>query len=168
MFRPRRAIFACVLLGIPLGLGAATFRYGEGLSYFSKDPQACTNCHIMRDEYDSWVKSGHHHTAVCVDCHLPHEMIPKVIAKARNGWNHSEKFTLQNFHEPIMITPPNAEILQENCLRCHENFVHEIAVSQSSEEKPGETVSCVHCHKGVGHAPLRPTGRMSWIGDPHD
>jgi cytochrome c nitrite reductase small subunit len=165
MFRPRRALLSAVLVGIPVGLGLFTFRYAEGLSYFSNDPRACTNCHIMRDEYDSWAKSGHHHVAVCNDCHLPHAIVPKLVAKSRNGWNHSSAFTLQNFHEPIMISEKNAEILQENCLRCHADFVHDITAMQApSPRHPEETVSCVHCHKNVGHAPTRPTGGMSWIG----
>ena len=162
MVRPSRAILSAVLIGIPLGLGLFTFRYAEGLSYFSSDPNACANCHIMRDELDSWAKSGHHHVATCMDCHLPHAVIPKLIAKSVNGWNHSEAFTLQNFHEPIMIGRRNAEILQENCLRCHADFVHDITVMES--DKAGDTVSCVHCHKNVGHAPTRPTEHMSWIG----
>ena len=156
-------MIAAVCIGIPVGLGLFTFRYAEGLSYFSKDPQACANCHIMNDEYDSWQKAGHHHVATCADCHLPHELVPKLIAKTRNGWNHSKAFTLQNFHEPIMITPPNAKILQENCLHCHEDFVHDITVMQTAGGKESDAVSCVQCHKGVGHAPMRPTGEMSWI-----
>ena len=163
MFRPRRAILAAILLGIPIGVGVFTFRYAEGLSYFSNNPSTCTNCHIMQEQLDSWAKSGHHHVAVCNDCHLPHALIPKLIAKSRNGWNHSKAFTLQDFPEPIMIGPRNAEILQENCLRCHSDFVHDITVMQS--DKPQDTVSCVHCHKNVGHAPTRPTSAMSWIGE---
>ena len=152
------------LLGVPLGLGLFTFRYAEGLSYFSKDPRACVNCHIMQDEYDSWAKSGHHHVAGCVDCHLSHELVPKLIDKSRNGWNHSVAFTLQNFHEPILIGPKNAEILQSNCLHCHDAFVHDIVRMQSPADPAGESVSCVHCHKNVGHAPTRPTSPMSWLG----
>lgn len=164
-FLPRRyPVGVAVLLGIPLGLGLFTFRYAEGLSYFSKDPRACVNCHIMQDEYDSWAKSGHHHVAGCVDCHLSHEFIPKLIDKSRNGWNHSVAFTLQNFHEPIRIGPKNAEILQENCLRCHESFVHDIVLLQSPADPAGESVSCVHCHPNAGHAPTRPTRTMSWLG----
>src|SRR5438876_1057227 len=150
-----------VLLGIPLGVGLFTFRYAEGLSYFSTDPRACANCHIMQDQYDSWSKSGHHHVAGCIDCHLPHATVPKYLAKGLNGWNHSSAFTLQNFHEPIRIGPRNAEILQESCLRCHSDFVHDIVAIQSPSEDPKESVSCVHCHKGVGHAPTRPTQPMS-------
>lgn len=158
----RRALAIAILLGMPVGLAVFTFGYAEGLSYFSNDPRACTNCHIMQDQYDSWSKSGHHHVAACNDCHLPRALVPKLIAKTRNGWNHSSAFTLENFHEPIMIGPRNAEILQESCLRCHENFVHDIVLLQSPADVPGESVSCVHCHKNVGHAPTRPTVPMSW------
>jgi len=157
------ATILAMLVGVPIGLGAFTFRYAEGLSYFSTDPKACANCHIMNDEYDSWAKSGHHHVATCIECHLSHSFVPKMIDKSLNGWNHSKAFTLQNFHEPIMISPRNAGILQENCLRCHGDFVHDITVMESVSEKPSDTVSCVHCHQGVGHAPTRPTSSMSWI-----
>jgi cytochrome c nitrite reductase small subunit len=65
----------------------------------------------MNDEFVSWQKAGHHQAARFVDCHLPH-FIPKYLAKADNGWRHSRAFTLQNFHEPIQITPHNADNLQ--------------------------------------------------------
>ena len=156
-------MFVAVLIGIPAGLGLFTFRYAEGLSYFSTDPKACANCHIMNDQYDSWSKSGHHHVATCADCHLSHDFIPKMIDKTRNGWNHSKAFTLENFHEPIMITPPNAAILQNNCLRCHGDFVHDVTAQQTAGGS--SAVSCVQCHRSAGHGPLRPTSKMSWIVD---
>jgi hypothetical protein len=65
--------------------------------YFSKDPAACANCHIMNSEYDSWQKASHHTVAKCVDCHLPHDFVPKYLAKAENGMRHSYGFTFQNF-----------------------------------------------------------------------
>ena len=137
-------------------MGTYTFNYAEGFSYFSTDPAACANCHIMRTQYESWSRSGHHHVAGCVDCHLPHEFIPKYIAKAENGYNHSTAFTFQNFHEPIQITPRNARILQNNCVTCHSDFVH--ALVDGSREGPG-AVSCVHCHADVGHGPKAGLGR---------
>jgi cytochrome c nitrite reductase small subunit len=106
----------------------------------------------MQDEYDSWQKGTHHVAAACVDCHLPHEFIPKMIAKTDNGWRHSKAFTTQNFHEPIQITPRNSAILQDNCLRCHGDFVH--SITGGAEAGP-EAVSCVHCHRGVGHGARR-------------
>jgi cytochrome c nitrite reductase small subunit len=142
-----------VLCGVPLGLGAFTFYFGEGVSYFSHDPRACANCHIMNDEFASWQKGPHHAAAVCVDCHLPEPLIPKLIAKTDNGYRHSKGFTLQDFHEPIQITPRNTAILQDNCVRCHADFVHDI-VGGSKHVAP-ENVSCVHCHRGVGHGARR-------------
>lgn len=141
-----KALF--LLTGVLVGLGGFTFIYAEGLSYLSTDPEACMNCHIMRPQYDSWLKSSHHTTAACVDCHLPHDFIGKYIAKGENGWHHSVGFTLQSFHEPIMIKPKNARILEENCLRCHGDLTHELMIGTSARE--GD-LQCVHCHKTVGH-----------------
>ncbi len=140
-----------ILIGSFVGLGLFTFDYAEGLSYFSTDPAACANCHIMNPQYDSWAKGPHHAAAKCVDCHLPHDTVPKYIAKAENGYHHSRGFTLQDFHEPIMIKPKNAQILQDSCLRCHGDFVHELVPGSSTTDP--NAVQCVHCHRGVGHGP---------------
>ena len=85
-----------------IGMGAFTFHYGEGLSYFSTNPDACANCHIMRPQLDSYRKSSHHAVATCVDCHLPRSFLSKYLAKAENGWNHSTAFTFQNFGNYIL------------------------------------------------------------------
>jgi cytochrome c nitrite reductase small subunit len=137
-----------VLLGVAVGTGAFTFRYAEGWSYFSTDPRACKNCHIMNEQYASWTKAPHHAAAKCIDCHLPHDFVGKYVAKAENGYHHSRGFTLQDFHEPILIKERNAQILQENCLHCHEDFVHDIVRGSTTAE---DAVRCVHCHRSVGH-----------------
>jgi cytochrome c nitrite reductase small subunit len=144
----KRGLLLALLLGALLGIGAYTFDYGEGLSYFSTDPKACKNCHIMNDEYASWLQGPHHGAAKCIDCHLPHAFVPKYLAKADNGYRHSKGFTLLDFHEPIQIKPRNAEILQANCLRCHGDFVHGIVRGSTTAD---DAVKCVHCHRGVGH-----------------
>lgn len=143
-----KAALLAILLGICLGVGVFTFGYAEGLSYFSTDPRACANCHIMNDEYGSWQKGPHHGAARCVDCHLPSSGLAKWMAKGQNGYNHSKGFTLQDFHEPILITTKNAAILQRNCVRCHGEFVHEIMAVSTADR---DAVRCVHCHGGVGH-----------------
>src|SRR3954468_15054941 len=91
----RMFVLVAILVGIGVGVGMVTFSYAEGLSYFSSDPRACMNCHIMNDEYSSWGKSSHHAAAKCVDCHLPPKGLSKFIAKAENGYHHSKGFTLQ-------------------------------------------------------------------------
>lgn len=140
--------------GLFAGVGLFTFRYAEGLSYFSRDPRACVNCHIMRSSFDSWQKASHHTAAACVDCHLPQAFVPKYMAKADNGYRHSKGFTFQDFHEPIRIGERNAAILQDNCRRCHDGLVHGTALSRGREP-----LRCVHCHAGVGHGEKTGLGR---------
>lgn len=149
-------IALAALVGAALGVGGYTFGYAEGWSYFSNDPQACINCHIMVPQYRSWVKSSHHAVAVCNDCHLPHAFVPKWAAKARNGFNHAWAFTFQNFHEPIRITPINAEILQENCIACHGDFIHPLLLDAMAD---ATSVTCMRCHADVGHGPRAGLGR---------
>jgi cytochrome c nitrite reductase small subunit len=145
-------------VGVFLGLGATTFLYAEGASYLSTDPAACANCHIMQPQYDSWQKASHHTAATCVGCHLPDGFVGKYVAKAENGWNHSRAFTLQDFHQPIVITAKNADILQENCLRCHGPLVH--AQRAATDEAAPR---CVRCHASVGHGEATGLGRP-WEG----
>lgn len=150
------AVVLAVLLGLLLGVGGYTLLYAEGLSYMSDDPKVCVNCHIMQPQYDSWQKASHHAVAVCVDCHLPHGFFGKYFAKGENGYHHSVAFTLQNFHEPIMIKEKSSRILEGNCLHCHGSLVHEQIVRASNES---DEVRCVHCHRSVGHGATTGLGR---------
>ena len=79
-------VVAAAAVGVVLGLCAFTFRYAEGFSYFSTDPKACANCHIMHDQYDVLAKGPHHarrHAASTATCRTT--FVPKYIAKASNG-----------------------------------------------------------------------------------
>lgn len=147
----RLMLFTALCAGLVLGIGGFLFIYAKGYSYLSNDPQTCTNCHIMQEHFDSWVKSSHHKAATCNDCHLPHTFPAKYFAKARNGWNHSKAFTLQNFPEPIRITKANLEALQHNCMECHSTLVMDIAAH--SDIKEGEA-RCTTCHRSAGHMSL--------------
>jgi cytochrome c nitrite reductase small subunit len=141
-----------ILLGILMGAGGYTFYYARGTSYLSNNPQACVNCHIMREQFDGWQKASHHGFAVCNDCHLPHDFLGKWQAKASNGYHHSSAFTFGNFQEPIRIKAANSKILNANCLYCHREFVSEITAHRTIR---GEELDCVRCHNSVGHGPSR-------------
>jgi cytochrome c nitrite reductase small subunit len=145
-------LLLCVGLGLFAGIGLYTFWYAEGASYFSNDPRACVNCHVMRDAYDGWQHASHHTVATCNDCHTPHAFVPKYTSKALNGFFHSKAFTLQDFPEPIRITPRNARVLQENCVDCHRTLASEILGHDTS---PQDMTNCVRCHLSVGHGPPR-------------
>jgi cytochrome c nitrite reductase small subunit len=139
-------------LGVLAGLGSYTFSYAKGLSYFSTDPRACANCHIMQPQYDSWQKSSHHHSAVCIDCHLPQDFVPKYAAKAENGWRHGKLFTIGGFVEPIEIKPAGRQILEANCARCHGDLTAAINTPGSALHAPSHarTLACTHCHATAG------------------
>jgi cytochrome c nitrite reductase small subunit len=136
-------------VGVPIGLATYTFDYAEGTSYLSNDPAACVNCHIMREQFDGWQKGSHHAAATCNDCHVPQELLGKYFTKMEHGYRHSKGFTFQDFHEPIQITKGSADIVEANCVRCHQTFVEEIIAHNV------EGVGCIHCHTGVGHGPVR-------------
>lgn len=137
-----------ILLGVLSGLGLFTFGYGQGASYLSNDPNACVNCHVMDDYYDSWQNASHAHVAVCNDCHLSHHPVGKWVTKADNGFFHSLAFTTGDFHEPIQIKARNRRVTQKACLYCHLEVVHQMQPLGPE----GEPLLCVRCHSDVGHA----------------
>jgi cytochrome c nitrite reductase small subunit len=94
-----------------------------------------------------------------VDCHLPQAFVGKYVAKAENGYHHSKGFTFQDFHEPIVIKPKNARILQDNCIRCHDALVHDLLATRDAT-KPGDELRCTKCHATVGH------GEPAGLGGP--
>lgn len=159
----RSLVLLAAVVGVPVGVGLFTFQYADGLAYMSNDPAACVNCHIMTDQYESWRKGPHHAVATCNGCHVPDAFAEKYLAKALNGYHHSLGFTMQPskpdepggtpfFHEPIQIKPGNSQILQDNCLRCHGDLVHEVVRGSTWDQ---DAVRCVHCHRGVGHGAMR-------------
>jgi cytochrome c nitrite reductase small subunit len=145
-------LLLAILIGAIAGTGGYTFWYGQGFSYLSNDPAACKNCHIMNDQYDSWLKSSHHAVATCNDCHTPHALIPKYLTKAENGFWHSKGFTLQDFPEPIRIRPHNRKVLNANCQECHHDLVADVVAAHVQDET---RFDCIRCHLSAGHGPAR-------------
>ncbi len=140
------ALTVAISIGLLGGIGLFTFDYAEGLSYLSDDPQACINCHVMREQYSGWTRSSHQAVAACNDCHTPHTFFAKWFIKGLNGWNHSVAFTTGNFPNTIRIKPLNAGVVEANCVECHQ-----VMVSNLHRESDEEALSCVACHGNVGH-----------------
>ena len=140
-------ILFSALCGIIVGVGAYTFIYAKGGSYFTNNPAACANCHVMNDQYSGWIKSSHRAVASCNDCHTPPGLIPKYLSKASNGFWHSFAFTSGKFPEPLQIKPHNREITEQACRKCHQDIVDSIEGPHPSSEPN----SCLRCHRSVGH-----------------
>lgn len=135
------------VMGVLLGLSLFTFRYAEGLSYLSNDPTSCVNCHVMRDQFDSWNRSTHKAVATCNDCHAPHTSPGKWIVKGVNGFKHSLAFTAGTFPDPIRIRAMNATVAEHNCVECHATMISQIHVGAEGEER-----YCTSCHSNPGHS----------------
>jgi cytochrome c nitrite reductase small subunit len=126
------------------GLGAFTFIYGKGYSYLLDDPRACVNCHVMRDNFDTWSVATHR-TVTCNQCHVPHSLPAKYASKIRNGWVHSYAFTFEDV-QTIRIAAHNQRVLHANCQRCHERILLAVQPHGAQPVK-----FCFECHRGVGH-----------------
>lgn len=141
-------VFLAIIFGCVAGVGAYTFIYAKGYSYFTHDAAACANCHVMEDHYDAWLKSSHRNAAACNDCHTPPGVIPRYLTKASNGFWHSFAFTTGLFPDPIRIKQRNIEVTEKACRNCHQDIF--IAIEGTVPAK-GTPVSCIKCHQSVGH-----------------
>lgn len=146
-FRTVVFVFLGLLVGVPTGTTLATFIYADGLSYLSKDPRACINCHAMQDQYNAWQASSHHTVAVCNDCHSNGNILSKYMQKGINGFLHSLAFTTGQYHEPIQIKSFNLEITKRSCLSCHSDLVE----SSKESHQSFDNLNCLSCHREVGH-----------------
>lgn len=156
----RLLVVAAIAIGVMAGIGGYTFVYAKGASYMTNDPAACANCHVMDGHHAAWQRSSHRAVAVCNDCHAPDNVVAKYIVKAENGWRHSVAFTTGRHPDPMRITPRNARVTEGACRNCHAGIVAVMggappsaaAIADPHREPPGsETVSCIHCHRSVGH-----------------
>lgn len=140
-------VWAGALIGCALGVCGFTFVYARGHSYFTNNPAACANCHVMEQQFSAWVKSSHRNVAVCNDCHTPPGLVHKYITKAQNGFMHSFAFTTGNYTDPLQIKARNHAVSEKACRKCHQEMVAAI----ESPVQTAEQLSCIRCHPAVGH-----------------
>lgn len=145
-----------VLLASIAGLSVYTAYVGKAFSYLSDDPKTCINCHVMYPQYTTWFHSSHGRDATCNDCHVPHNnAFNKYFFKAKDGLRHSTMFALRLEPQVIFIKEAGAEVVQENCERCHSSVI-EVMKSKAElagEEEEDENAErrCWDCHREVPH-----------------
>ncbi|MHB1131249.1 MAG: cytochrome c nitrite reductase small subunit [Chloroflexota bacterium] len=136
-------LLLALVAGVAIGLGSFTFVYARGYSYLSDEPTACVNCHVMRDNLQSWQLSSHRQV-VCNGCHVPHDLAGKYFVKAEHGFAHSWAFT---FTQPqnIRIKQSSLDVVQDNCIECHRDTIDGTFLMAGDKR-------CTKCHPAVGHA----------------
>lgn len=146
--RPKLRIPAMMLLGLTVGMGLLLVQISRATSYLFDSPETCMNCHVMTDAYVSWYRSSHGRHATCNDCHVPHTSTVREYAfKANDGLRHAAIFTLRAEPQTIKLSHWAVPVVQENCLRCHEERNSEVAACRHRE---GD-LRCWDCHREVPH-----------------
>ena len=156
LFSYRQKVGLLVLSGVLVGLGAMFMYLLRAHTYFIGDnPSACVNCHIMTPYYATWSHSSHGRDATCNDCHVPHQnMVMKYGFKAMDGLKHTAYFVAHSERQAIMAETMSAEVIMDNCIRCHTQLNQEFVKTGRIDymmAKRGEGKACWDCHRNVPH-----------------
>ena len=151
----KQKIIAIIAGGIICGLGGYTVYASKFGSYFSDDPKACVNCHIMAPHYATWEHGSHSRNTTCVDCHVPDgNIVRKWFSKGMDGMRHASVFMMKGEPQVIRAADKSASVIMDNCIRCHEQlnteFVKEGKINYKMA-KMGEGKACWDCHREVPH-----------------
>ncbi len=149
----------CCVVAV-IGLFAYVVNESKMLSYLSSDPKVCINCHTMNTHYATWQHSSHREKATCVDCHLPRDsFVNKMIAKSKDGFNHSMAMTFRTYGYNLRITEDAAKRIQANCISCHREAVSQMLENSKLYQSANTGMEidrlCWDCHRGLPHGITR-------------
>jgi cytochrome c nitrite reductase small subunit len=143
-----------IMLGILTGLVFLIVQISNAPSYLSDKPETCMNCHVMTPQYATWQRGSHGRVTVCNDCHVPHDNIfNKYRFKMQDGLRHSFIFTFRMEPQVIRVLDPGINVIQENCIRCHQFVVQRtsLATVTGKGAMHGEGKLCWECHRETPH-----------------
>ena len=139
---------------------------------FSNTQTFCTSCHEMRDfVYAEYKDSVHDKNptgvrAICSDCHVPKEWVPKLVRKvqATNELFHKilgtistrEKFEAARLELASNVWRTMKANDSQECRNCHSFAAMDIDKQQRRaqrlhREAPEANETCIDCHQGVAH-----------------
>lgn len=156
-----------ILLGAICGLGFYAMVESKAISYLSDDPKTCANCHVMTPQYTTWQNSSHREWANCNDCHVPQDNVfKKYLFKAKDGMYHASVFTTRGEPEVIRMKEAGVEVVQANCIRCHENQVTDARLSASVDNHFENRTDrkCWTCHQEVPHGSVHSLSSVKYYG----
>jgi len=143
-----------LLVGIVVGvtvIALGTFTHVSGaLPMLGSDPATCANCHVMDAAYENWFHAPHGGKTKCVDCHLPHDNIVTYwMTKSYLGMRDLYLFSTGQIPDAIRAKPMTQEIVQHNCVRCHESGIDVVVMGPMDNDR-----LCWACHRNVAHGLL--------------
>lgn len=169
------------LIGVPVGgflaffAGMLTWEGAHQTIDASSSLEFCVSCHEMEAfVYQAYKQTIHYQNAagvraVCADCHVPHDLVPKLVRKIQATFNEvpqhllgkintSEKFEA---HRAEMATSVWQEMKgndSRECRNCHSYDAMAASMQGRSaakkhsaqwRERSGDT--CIDCHFGIAH-----------------
>jgi cytochrome c-type protein NapC len=169
----KRTLSVSIIVTFVLGIVFAGV-FNMALEWTNRE-EFCIDCHEMKDNvYQEYRDSIHDVNrtgvrAVCVDCHLPKEFLPKILhkLKASNDIWHSIKGSIdtpEKFNEKrLELARREWTRLKANnsreCRNCHTAEAFNLAAqgnraADQHQEKllpKGSVHTCIDCHKGIAH-----------------
>lgn len=144
-----------IIAGVIVGGGLLSLYLLRAHTYLTDDPKACVNCHIMAPYYATWMHSSHSRNATCNDCHVPHEnAVKKWTFKGIDGMKHVAAFVTHSEKQVIHAQTASAEVIMNNCIRCHEQLNTEFVKTGRVDfmmTEVGKGKACWDCHRDVPH-----------------
>ena len=147
-----------IVSGVVVGLGRLFLYLLRFHTYLGDDPSACVNCHIMTPYYATWMHGAHARNTTCNDCHVPHDNVfRKYFFKGKDGMNHVYKFVTRQERQAIRAIDESAEVIMENCVRCHATLNTELVNTGRityMDVKCDAGKACWDCHRDVAHGKM--------------
>ncbi|MCL2160845.1 MAG: NapC/NirT family cytochrome c [Betaproteobacteria bacterium] len=132
----------------------------------------CITCHEMRDNVYREYQTSVHNTnrsgvrAICSDCHVPKEFVPKMIRKIQASNEVLHKI-LGTIDTPEKFEAKRAKLAQNEwrrmkandsreCRNCHDSQSFDLGIQgyrsvNQHEDGLLKGQTCIDCHKGVVH-----------------
>jgi len=133
---------------------------------FSKPEYCGSNCHSMKESYQTWELSVHGSnkygvTVECIDCHLPPKekffkhVTAKAYAGAKDMYKHKfgPEYDREHQRQSVLESMTN-----KTCMYCHDNLLGKPGDSAALKahkasllEPEKKENKCVTCHENAGH-----------------
>ena len=135
-------------LACGFAVGAVAFAGGAAFMHISGSPEFCGNCHSMTHEAETFKLSSHSEQN-CAECHLPHQnAVVYMVEKGRSGMVDMYHEVARDYPARIKLSDDAKEMVNANCLRCHENTMKDVKISVEPKDTGAD---CLKCHSRIAH-----------------
>ncbi len=133
-------------LGVVAVLGFAAMLMVKIPALGFAEARFCGQCHAMDFQVETYQHSSHARDANCGDCHDPHGLVIGSAFAAYTGARDVYRVVTDTTPAEVRTTNLSKKVLQDNCLRCHGDFMEDIGDTSQNGGK-----YCFDCHQTIVH-----------------